>query len=91
MANYKYSIKELKWQVEGDKLLLSELKWLPWVYYITQINDKFEVVVVDKNVDYIGDYELYTICNSLADAQLKAGKHYTKAINRIIKENVILY
>ncbi|MFN8788398.1 MAG: hypothetical protein ACK5Z5_02835 [Neisseriaceae bacterium] len=89
MNNHKYNIKKLQWIVEENNTMYAQLDGLPWTYYITQINDKFEVVTICKNINYIGNYGLFVICDSLSEAQLEANNHYAKAISNIMNENII--
>ncbi|MFN8769458.1 MAG: hypothetical protein ACK5Z5_09485 [Neisseriaceae bacterium] len=89
MINHKYNIKKLKWIVEENNTMYAQLDGLPWTYYITQINDKFEVVTISKDINYISNCDLFIICDSLSEAQIVADNHYAKAISNIINENII--
>lgn len=89
MAHSTYSIKELKWEVETDKVIISKAPGLPWLYVITQISDKFEVVTIAKNIDNVKDCELFMMCESLESAKQRANEYHSNHIKLILRENII--
>lgn len=89
MVHSTYSIKELKWEVEEDKVITSSAPGLPWLYSITQIGNEFEVVTIAENIDSVKHCELFMMCDSLENAKQKANEHHAKHIELILLKNII--
>lgn len=79
-------IKPLEWVSKND-YICAEPDGLRWKYYITSIEDKFELALIDDCCDW--NRKSHKFYNDLYKAKQVAEKHYLKVIKSFLHKRSI--
>ena len=87
IVHIAHLLKPLQWNKQNDGTEYANPHGLRWMYYITRLNNQFELALIDNNGDW--DHDMLIYYTAIMDAKQTANNHYMKVITYHINNAIL--